>query len=114
MRQLDEHRVRPRLGRILGRVTGALLFTTASRTSPMPAHMAGVAVFTEVVASMAAAFLPARTTADLADFMAADGTLASRASTVVSATGTAATGTTAGAAGVTAGGGVRGWEGITI
>jgi hypothetical protein len=29
MQQFNEHRIRPRLGRILGRVAGALLFTTA-------------------------------------------------------------------------------------
>jgi hypothetical protein len=29
VQQLNEHRIRPRLGRILGRVAGALLFTTA-------------------------------------------------------------------------------------
>src|SRR6516162_4252322 len=29
MLRLNEHRVRPRLGRVLGLVTGALLFTTA-------------------------------------------------------------------------------------
>ena len=83
----------------------------------MPARMAGaavftevvasrVAVFTEVVASMAAAFTPAHFTVDLADFIAAYGTVAQRASTMVSATATAATGTTVGEAGDTAGGGV--------
>ena len=80
----------------------------------MPARMAGAAVFTEVEASMAAAFTPARFTVDLAAFMAAYGTVAQRASTMVSATATAATGTTAGAAGDTAAGGVTGWEGLTI
>jgi len=91
----------------------------------MPARMAGAAVFTEVVASraavftevvasMAAAFTPAHFTVDLADFIAAYGTVAQRASTMVSATATAATGTTAGEAGDTAGGGVTGWEGLTI
>src|SRR6516165_7697757 len=91
----------------------------------MPARMAGAAVFTEVVASraavftevvasMAAAFTPAHFTVDLADFIAAYGTVAQRASTMVSATATAATGTTAGEAGDTARGGVTGWEGITI
>jgi len=79
----------------------------------MPARMAGAAVFTEVVASMAAAFTPAHFAVDLADFMAAYGTVAQRASTMVSATATAATGTTAGEAGDTAGGGVTGWEGLT-
>jgi hypothetical protein len=74
----------------------------------MPARMAGAAVFTEVVASMAAAFTPARFTVDLADFMVADGTVASGASTMVSATARAATGTTAGEANDTAGGGVAG------
>jgi len=80
----------------------------------MPARMAGAAVFTEVVASMAAAFTLARFTMDLADFMVADGTVAQRASTMVSATATVATGTTAGEAGDMAGRGVSGWEGLTI
>ena len=77
--------------------------------------MAGAAVSTEVVAStpavsMAAAFTLARFTMDLADFVAADGTMAQGASTMVLATTTAATGTTAGEAGDTAGGQVRGWR----
>jgi hypothetical protein len=43
-----------------------------------------------------------------------DGTAASRACTMVSATGTGATASTAGATGVTAGGGVAEWDGIII
>jgi len=77
------------------------LLRSASQASPTAARMAGAVVFTEAAAFMAACF-----TAELADFMAADGTVASRASTMVSATATAATGTTVGEAGDTAGGGV--------
>ena len=128
MHELNEHRVRTRVGRILGRAAKLFccsLQRSASRTSPMPARMAGAAVFTAVVAfiaavftaavaSMTAAFTLARFTVDLADFMAADGMVASRASTMVSATATATTGTTAGATGVTVGGGVMGSDGLTI
>jgi len=120
MHELNEHRVRTRVGRILGRAAKLFccsLQRSASRTSPMPARMAGAAVFTAAVASIAAvftgaavftaavasiaavftaavasmtaAFTPARFTVDLADFMAADGMVASRASTMVSATATA-------------------------
>ena len=95
MHELNEHRVRARVGRILGRAAKLFccsLQRSASRTSPMPARMAGAAVFTAAVASMTAAFTPARFTVDLADFMAADGMVASRASTMVSATATATTG----------------------
>ena len=59
----------------------------------MPARMAGAVVFTPAAASMAAVFTRAHFTADLADFTAADGMVASRASTMVSATATTATGT---------------------
>ena len=116
MQQLSENRTRPRLGRILGRVAGALLFAAALCQSDLAhaARMAGVGVFTEAAASMAAASTPARFAADLADFMAVDGTVALRASTMGSATRRAATGTTAGAAGATAGGGVTGSDGLTI
>ena len=117
MHELNEHRVRARVGRILGRAAKLFccsLQRSASRTSPMPARMAGAAVFTAAVASMTAAFTPARFTVDLADFMAADGMVASRASTMVSATVTATTGTTASATGVTVGGGVMGSDGLTI
>src|SRR5690348_3833873 len=113
MQRLNEHRVRLRLGRTLGRAAAVLLFATALCQSDL-AHAGphvGAAVFTEVVASMAAAFTPARFTVVLADFMVAEGTVASGASTMVSATATAATGTTAGEANDTAGGGVAGWGG---
>src|SRR4029077_7352461 len=100
------------------RVLCCSLLRSASQTLPMLDRMAGAEVFTEVVVSRDAAFTPVRFMVDLADFMAAgftaDGTVASRASTMVSATATAANGTTAGVAGATAGGRVRGWEGLTI
>ena len=106
MHELNEHRVRARVGRILGRAAKLFccsLQRSASRTSPMPARMAVAAVFTAAVASIAAvftaavasmtaAFTLARFTVNLADFMAADGMVASRASTMVSATATATTG----------------------
>ena len=127
MHELNEHRVRPRVGRILGRAAAGLLFAT-TLCQPDLAHAGAhggaavftavvasiAAVFTAAVASMTAAFTPARFTVDLADFMAADGMVASRASTMVSATVTATTGTTASATGVTVGGGVMGSDGLTI
>ena len=109
MQQLSENRTRPRLGRILGRVAGALLFAAAlcqsdlAHTGP---HGGG--------GGFHGGYTPARFAADLADFMAVDGTVALRASTMGSATRRAATGTTAGAAGATAGGGVTGSDGLTI
>ena len=83
--RVSEHRVRPRIARILGRVAGALLFTTALCQYDL-AHAAGMVeagASTEAAGSMAADFTPARFTADLADF-----TVASRVCTMVSASGT--------------------------